>query len=124
MDKIDELIGQALNDEDRALLARHAEPGYFAQAFGMFHGPLAWTMWLVYAVGGLAFFAGVYALWQMVATADLLAAVKWGVGALFLFQFTTLAKGYMGSHMEANRLLRELKRLELQVAMLREHPRG
>ena len=120
MDKLDDLIGRALSDEDRALLARHAEPSYFAQAAGLFRGPLAWTMWFAYAVGGIAFLAAAWALWRMVGAGDALDAVRWGVGALFLLQFTMLAKSYMGNHLEANRMLREIKRIELQVAMLRE----
>lgn len=120
MSKIDELIGQALTEEDRALLASHREPGYIAQAFGLFRGPMAWVMWLVNIAGGLAFLAGAYAVWQMVAASDVLAAVKWGVGSLFLFQITTLCKSFMGNHMEANRMLRELKRVELQVSLLRD----
>ncbi len=120
MNKIDDLIGQALTEEDRALLASHAEPGYLSQAFGIFRGPMAWVMWVVNVAAGLAFLAGLYAVWHMVAAPDALAAVKWGVGALFLFQVTTLGKTFMGSHMEANRLLRELKRVELQVSLLRD----
>jgi len=119
MNKLDDLIGQALSDEDRDLLARHAEPGYVAQAFGMFRGPMAWALWVAYVAGAVAFLGAVYALWQMVATSDLLTAVKWGVGALFLFHISTLTKAFMGSHMEANRMLRELKRVELQIALLR-----
>ncbi|MCB1602840.1 MAG: hypothetical protein KDI66_22685, partial [Xanthomonadales bacterium] len=90
MNKIDDLIGQALSDEDRALLASHAEPGYIAQAFGLLRGPLAWIMWVLALASGIAFLAGVYALWQMSATPDAVAAVKWGVASLFLFQVTTL----------------------------------
>lgn len=122
MNKVDDLIGQALSDEDRALLARHGEPGYVAQAFGVFRGPLAWVMWLMYVVGGLAFVAGGYALWQSLSAVDVLIAVKWGVAALVLLQFTMLAKGFMASHLEANRMLRELKRVELQVSLLRTAP--
>lgn len=120
MNKIDDLIGQALSDEDRALLASHAEPGYIAQAFGLLRGPLAWIMWVLALASGIAFLAGVYALWQMSATPDAVAAVKWGVASLFLFQATTLCKTFMGNRMETNRLLRELKRLELQVSLLRD----
>lgn len=120
MSKFDDLIGQALTDEDRALLATHGEPGYIAQAFGIFRGPLAWVMWLVNIAAGVAFVAGLYALWQMFHTADVLVAVQCGVAALFLFQVTTLCKSFMGNHMETNRMLRELKRLELQVALLRD----
>lgn len=119
MNKLDEMIGRALTDEDRELLSRHGEPGYVAQALGIFRGPMAWALWVAYVTGALAFIGGAYALWQMVATTDLLAAVKWGVGAVLLFQMATLTKSFMGSHMQANRMLRELKRLELQVSLLR-----
>jgi hypothetical protein len=119
MSKFDDLIGQALTEEDRALLASHAEPGYLAQAFGLFRGPMAWVMWLVNAAGGIAFLVGLYALWKMVGAADAVLAVKWGVGVLVLFQITTLCKTFMGNHMEVNRMMRELKRVELQLSLLR-----
>lgn len=122
MSKIDDLIGQALTEEDRALLASHGEPGYLAQAFGLFRGPSAWLMWVVNAASGLGFVAGAYAIWQMFGTSDALVAVKWGVASLFLFQVTTLCKVFMGTRLETNRLLRELKRLELQVSLLRDRP--
>ena len=120
MSKLDELIGKALTEEERALLASHAEPGYLKQAFGIFRGPMGGIMWMVNIAAGVAFLGGLYALWQMIGASDALAAVKWGVGSLFLFQVTTLCKSFMGNHMEANRLLREIKRVELQVSLLRE----
>ncbi|MBL8298505.1 MAG: hypothetical protein JNN30_09175 [Rhodanobacteraceae bacterium] len=119
MSKFDDLIGQALTEEDRALLASHAEPGYLAQAFGLFRGPMAWVMWLVNVTNGVSFLIGVYALWQMTNTVDAVLAVKWGIGALFLFQITTLCKTFMGNRMEVNRMLREIKRVELQLSLLR-----
>lgn len=118
MNSFDDRITQALSAEDQELLARHAEPGYVAQAFGLFRGPWAWVMWLVNVVGGLAFLAALYAFWRMAASADALAAVQWGVAALALFQFTTLGKLFLGSHLETNRVLREVKRVELQLALL------
>jgi hypothetical protein len=119
MSKLDDLIGRALTEEDRALLASHTEPSYLAQASGLFRGPLAWVMWLVNLANGVSFLAGIYALLQMANAYDPLAAVKWGVGALFLFQITTLCKTFLGHRMEANRMLRELKRIELQLSLLR-----
>jgi hypothetical protein len=41
------------------------------------------------------------------------------VVAVVLFQYSAMIKAFLGSHLEANRLLREVKRVELQVAMLR-----
>ncbi len=120
MNKIDDVIGQALTQEDIALLASHSEPGYVTQAFGLFRGPMAWVMWLVNVAAGVAFLAGAYGVWRMFGTTDTLVAVKWGVVSLSLFQVTTMCKTFMGSHLEANRLLRELKRVELQVSLLRD----
>ena len=120
MKDFDDLIGRALTEEDRALLASHHEPGYVAQAFGLLRGPMAWVMWVTYLAAILAFAGGVYALWQLAGATEAVVAVKWGVASLFLFQVTTMCKSFMGNRMEANRLLRELKRMELQVSLLRD----
>ncbi len=119
MDKFDEMMGRALTEEDRALLSRHGEPGYASQALGMFRGPMAWALRAAYVAGIVAFLGGAYTFWQMIGAPDPLSAVKWGVGTVLLFQMTVLTKTFMGSHMEVNRTLRELKRLELQVSLLR-----
>lgn len=119
MNKFDELIDQALSAEDRALLARHGEASYLSQALGMFQGPWTWVMWLVNLVGGVAFIVAVYALWQVYAATDMLVAVKWGVGGLALLQLTVMGKSFMATHLEANRVLREVKRIELQLSLLR-----
>lgn len=124
MSKYDDLIGRALTEEDRALLASHQEPGYLAQAFGILTGPMARVLWFVYIVNGLAFVGGAYAFWQALNTVDVLLAIKWGLGALALFQITILCKTFLGNRMETNRLLREIKRVELQVAMLRSDSSG
>jgi hypothetical protein len=81
---------------------------------------MTWVMWLVNIAAGVAFVAGLYAMWQVFHTTDVVVAVQSGVASLFLFQVTTLCKSFMGNHMETNRMLRELKRLELQVALLRD----
>lgn len=119
MNKLDALIDQALTAEDRELLARHGEPGYVSQALGLFRGPWAWVMWLLNVVAGVAFLVGLYAFWQVHAATEALAAVKWGVAGLALFLVTVVGKGMMGTHLEANRVLREVKRIELQLALLR-----
>lgn len=124
MDRFDEMIGRAMGDEDRALLARYAEQGYMSQAVGLFRGPMGAVMGLVYASVLVTFAGAAYAFWRMATAVDTTAAVQWGVGALVLFQMTALSKSYMGSHLEANRMLREIKRLEVQVSLLRGETHG
>lgn len=67
----------------------------------------------------MAFFIAAYALWQVYAAADLLVAVKWGIAGLALLQITVMGKSFMGTHLEANRVLRAVKRIELQLSLLR-----
>jgi len=119
MQNIDDLIEETLSAEDRALLERYgSEPGYLRQAFGLFRGRLGWVMWLTFAVSLAGFLGCVIALWRLFGSAEPVAAVQWGVGAVLLFQLSTFLRGFMGSHFEANRLLREIKRLELRLVRL------
>lgn len=118
-DDIDDLIDAALSEEDRSLLERYGrEPGYLRQALGMFGGPLGWIIWVTFAASLIAFAGSVYALAQMLAAGETLTAVQWGVGGVVLFQLATFARGFMGDHFEANRLLREIKRLELRLVRM------
>lgn len=119
MSKIDDMIDEALSEEERALLEHHAgEPGYVRQALGLFRGRLGWVMWLVGIVQLLLFAAALYALWQMFTADELVYALRWGVGAVILVQLSTLLRGFMGMQFEANRVLREIKRLELRVVRM------
>lgn len=117
MSKLDDLVTQALSKEDQELLARHAEPGYFAQALGMFRGSWNWVMWLVYCMTLVAAVLCIFSFWQLYVSSDTLAAVKWAAAGLTLNQIVMLCKSFMGSHMETNRMLREIKRVELQVSL-------
>lgn len=118
-DKLDDLINEALSREDEELLNRFAgEPGYFRQAFALFRGRLGWVMWLVGIVQLLLFIGAIYAIVQMFGAGDLMTALRWGIGAVVLVQLSTLLRSFMGMHFEANRMLREIKRLELRLVRL------
>lgn len=114
--KIDELIQQSLSEEDEQLLQDFShEPGYVSQAFALFTGKLGWVMWLVGIVQLALFVAAVYALIQFFAIEEMLPALRWGVVAVILVQLSVLLRSFMGMHFEANRVLREVKRLELRM---------
>lgn len=120
MSKIDDLIEQSLSEEDRDLLARHGnEPGYLRQVRTLFGGSLGWVMWTVMLTAVACFAVAMFALWQVFTTVEALQAVRWGVVAVILMQVTTFLRGFMGSHLQANRTLRELKRLELRLVQLK-----
>ena len=118
MTNLDELIEDALKDENRTLSGHSREPGYFTQAKGLFRGSLGWVIWLVYMMQILAFLGAVYAFWQMLSVPESVMAVRWGVGTILLSLATLSGKSFMGSHLEANRILREVKRLELRLSLM------
>ena len=116
MKDIDEMINETLSKEDEELLADYGhEPGYVKQAMALFRGKLGWVMWLVGIIGVVFFFAALYALYQVVVGTELISTLRWGIGAVVLVQLSTFLRGFMGMHFEANRTLREIKRLELRM---------
>lgn len=125
MRTIDELIEETLTAEERDLLERFdREPGYLRQAFGLFSGTLGWVMWLSYGAALAAFAACVHALWQLFVSDEVLVALRWGIAAVLLFQITVVLKGFMGTQLQANRVLREIKRVELRLLRLEGNADG
>jgi len=119
MSKIDDLINDTLSQEDERLLAEYgSEPGYFKQAFGLFRGPLSWVMWLVMICNVLIGVFALWAVWQAMTAELVIDAVRWGIAAVIAVQLVTFLRGFMGDHFEANRVLREIKRVELRLVRM------
>ena len=117
MSDLDKLIEEALGTEDAELLTRYGgERGFFAEALSAFQGPTAWVIWLIYIVQIVMFGIGVYFTWHLFQTADLMIGLRYGLGALLMFLMGAILKTGMGMRIETNRIIREVKRLELQVA--------
>jgi hypothetical protein len=114
---LDRLINEALDADDRAVLGELAEePGYFAQAMGLFRGKLAWVMWLAYIVNILAVAVAIWGVWKMFQTTDPVMTIRWAVLILASQSIGLFMKSGLGYQMMSNRTLREIKRLELQLA--------
>ena len=125
MSNIDELIQESLKEDDEALLqAGVPEPGYFAQAMALFRGQLGWVMWLVGVIQLLFFLGAVYSFVQLFGQAEILPALRWAVVTVVLVQLSTFLRGFMGSHFEANRVIRQVARLELRLAASRSEKLG
>jgi hypothetical protein len=116
-DRLDAMIDEALSAEERDLL--HAigdEPGYFSQVWGVFGGPTGWVSWLLMLFQTLMFAAAVYAAIRFFNAADTLEAVKWGLPSATLLILAAQTKMLLWPALQANRVIREIKRLELQMA--------
>lgn len=118
MSELDRMIEAALNDDDRAFFAKAGrEPGYLGQVGGLLVGPLAWVNILLMIVQAALFLGGALAAWQFFQAGDTLVALRWGLPAVVLLLTGTVLKvATLWPSLQANRMLRELKRIELQLA--------
>lgn len=118
MSDIDAQIRAALNAEDRELLEQLGEQGLFAQWFSVYRGPQAWISIMSTIVIVILFVGAVFAGQKFFTVGDEVSAVKWGALAFVLLTMVSFIKVWFWIRMEANRVLREIKRVELQVAQL------
>ncbi len=121
MQDIDRMIEEALQGEEQALFRETArEPGFFAQAFGLLGGPNGWVNVLMVAIQAALFVAGLWAGWRFFEAETALSALHWGLPAAVLVLASLIIKLGMMPELQANRLMRELKRQQLQAALIRK----
>ena len=117
MRDLDSLVEAELSREERELLSRIGEePGFFGQALGLFGGRLGWVNMIMVAAQTLTFVAGAYAAWMFFEAADPVTQLRWGLPAAVLLILSAMIKMALWPEVHANRLMRELKRIELQLA--------
>jgi len=120
MQDIDRMIEEALDGEEQALFRDSArEPGYLEQAMGAFGGRTGWTNLTLMIVQSILFVAGVWTAWRFFQADDVLSALRWGLPAGVLLLGAIILKTAVMPAIQANRVIRQLKRLELQLAVAR-----
>ena len=116
MTKLDQMIEEALRDQDRAILEATEEQGWFALGLGQFSGKLGWVTWVIMLVQAALFIAGVWCAIQFFGAEQMLPALKWGLSGAVLIVVATQLKLSLMPQIQADRILRELKRVELMLA--------
>ncbi|MDQ7812336.1 DUF6768 family protein [Brevundimonas sp.] len=121
MQDIDRMIEEALQGEEQALFRETArEPGFFNQAFGLLGGPNGWVNIVMMVTQIVLFVAAIWAGWRFFEAETALSALHWGLPSAVLVLASLIIKLAMMPELQANRLMRELKRLELQIALGRK----
>ena len=121
MKDIDRMIEEALDGEEQALFRDTArEPGFFEQAFGLLGGRNGWVNGILVVVQAALFVGGLWAGWRFFEAETVLSALHWGLPAAVLVLMALIIKLGMMPELQANRLMRELKRLQLQAAVGRK----
>ena len=119
MNKFDNALKDALSKEDAAFLASlEQEPGAIQQMVGVFQGPLSRLYVLFFIVAVALGIFGVYSGWRFALSTDLRPLFYWGALTGFCLIVLSVVRVILLMQLNTNRVLRELKRLELQVARL------
>lgn len=122
MSKLDEVINETLSQEDKEYLSRfEAEPAFTQQMFGILRGPMAWVYWLFLIFAVPIAFLGVYSAWKFATEPELIVMIRWGGLTAFCLAILITVRIVFFLQINTNQILRELKRVELQVA--RSHAR-
>ncbi|CUH68091.1 hypothetical protein TL5118_02471 [Thalassovita autumnalis] len=111
-DEMDKLIAAALSAQDRDILHNTEELGYFQQ----FGGKLGWVTWVIMLIQIALFLAGVWCAVQFFGASDLLLVVKYGISGAVLLLMSLIMKMSLWPQMQADRVIREVKRLQLLLA--------
>ena len=117
MRDLDAMIDEALDAEERELMRSIGEePGFFAQAFDVFGGATGWVNALLMVVQTALFFAGIWAAWHFFQADEALTALRWGLPSAVLLLMALIIKLSLWPIMQSNRIVRGLKRIQLQIA--------
>lgn len=119
MSNLDQAIRDALSKEDADFLARFDDQTTpVGEMLDTFRG--RWALLNVFAaiITFALFAAFVFCVLQMFGAADVRDVVLWSVGAVVAMLGVAMLKMYFWMELNKNIVLREVKRLELQVARL------
>ncbi|MEE4199339.1 DUF6768 family protein [Erythrobacter sp.] len=118
----DQRIAAALDDDDRAFLDQiEADRGLFTQLGDSLGGPLGGWAKLVF---GFAFALGIlllFAAYRALTASTYEAAMGWGLALVGILVLQGFIKEWLFARMNMLSILREVKRLQVQVALLSEN---
>ncbi len=116
MTNIDRAIRDALSKEDAEFLARFEDSNPIGEALGTFSGRWGAMNILAVAMSFALFGVFAYCAWNAFNASDVRATVVWSAGAIWASLAVAMLKIYFFMEMNKNVVLREVKRLELQIA--------
>lgn len=118
MEEIDQLIKESLSEEEAKFYDNLDEQNVFQMLGGVFHGKNRWIM-LLFNVFTFVFLGMlIYCIVQFFNTEVTNELIKWSVAGIICVMAVSMLKLFIWMQMDKNAILREMKRLELQVSSL------
>lgn len=118
MHEIDKLIKETLTREEAEFYDSLDEQSLFEMLGGLFQTRHRWFIILANIIQLAALVMAVYCGIQFFGENTTQELIKWGAGGFLFLIMTSMLKIFLWMQMDKNSLLREIKRLELQIAAM------
>jgi hypothetical protein len=119
MTDLDQAIRESLSSEDTELFDRlGADQALHRQVLATFEGQLRWLNAAGWIAGLVLFGVASISAWRFVQAQELGDMLRWGAASALGFAGVALVKVWFWMELQRNSIMREVKRLELQVASL------
>ena len=118
MSNIDDRIRAALQAEGQDADDLLTEPGIRELMGDVFRGRLRWLNLFGWVVGVVLFGLSIYALVRFLQAEEMRQMILWGMALLFGVTAVGMMKIWFWMELQKNAILREIKRVELQLARL------
>ena len=117
-EEIDELIKKALSKEEAVFYENLNEQSIFEMIGGLFVGKMRWFTILNITISVALTAFAIYCLIQLLEVENTNELIRWATGLIIAGLSTSMMKIWNWNQMDKNALMRELKRLELQIASM------
>ncbi|NNK18170.1 MAG: hypothetical protein HKP49_03395 [Maribacter sp.] len=117
-EKIDELIKETLNEEEAKFYDELEEQNLIGKLGEVYKGKMGWLAMIMNVVLLVIFGLFIYCIVQFFGSNETNDLIKWASAGFLCIIVMSMLKLYIWMQMDKNDILREMKRLELQVATL------
>ena len=118
MEDIDKLIKETLTQEEAKFYDELDEQNPLEMVLGLFRGKNAWLLVIMNIMTLVFFVFCIFCTVKFFNTDATNELIKWGIGAFASLMAVSILKIFAWMQMDKNALLREMKRLELQISSL------
>ncbi len=118
MEDIDKLIKDTLTEEEAKFYDDLEEQNLLQMISGIFSGKNSWIVYMMSIVQVVFFGLFIYCAVQFFETEDTNELIKWGVFGTISLIGSSMLKLFSWMQMDKKAIIREIKRLELQVSSL------
>ncbi len=118
MEDIDQLIKETLTNEEAKFYDELDEQNLLEMVGGLFKTRNSWVIIMMFIVNLVVFGLFIYCLIRFLNTDNTNELIKWSAAGFFCVMITGMLKLFSWMQMDKNALLREIKRLELQISSI------